>query len=227
MCNDLTRQIMLHKDDAYKALTLKLTPGLRPDSVIGVRIPILRKIAKDARQEDARAFIDVLPHDYYEENNLHGFLIERIKDYDECVSRLDAFLPYVDNWATCDLCTPKALKSRPEETAVKALEWMRSQRTYTVRFGIKILMNFYLEKWYKPEYALSVAEVQSDEYYVKMMAAWYFATLLIKQWQSGIEIVRTRVSDKQTLGMTIRKALDSYRLSAEQKDIVRSLRCGK
>lgn len=221
--NAITQSILLEKDDAYREFCIKLTPSVEPSSVLGVRIPTLRQIAKNADVDSARAFLRELPHKYYEENNVHGFLIERMRNYDDCVSALDEFLKFVDNWATCDVCSPKILKKYPEETAKNAFRWIDSGRVYESRFGIKVLMSFFQDGLYEPRYSDKVASVKSGEYYVNMMIAWYFATLLSKQWDHAIKYLLNNALDEWTRVKTVRKALESYRIPDEKKDFLRNL----
>lgn len=200
-------------------------PTVNSETVIGVRTPILREyskeIAKNGHYED---FLKSLPHQYYEENNLHAFLIEKIKDYQTCINALNEFLPYVDNWATCDSMKPKTLGKHTEELYSQIKIWIASDQTYTIRFGIEMLMNFYLDKDFKTEHLELVAKIRSDEYYVNMMIAWYFATALAKQYESTIPFL-----EKQTLSVwchnkTIQKAIESYRITNEQKKYLRTLK---
>ena len=223
MCDAITAALLDCADAKYRDFSIKLTPSVPPERIIGVRIPQLRAMAKTADARQAEQFMNALPHVYFEENNLHAVLIEHIKDYGRCLARLEEFLPYIDNWATCDMCSPKALKARRDQTASKALEWTGSKHVYTVRFGIKILMQFYMDEWFLPEYAYRVAEIKSDEYYVNMMAAWYFATLLCKQKTFAMSCIESGIVSEAVLKMTVRKALDSYRVTAEQKARLREL----
>lgn len=221
--NAITQRILLEKDDKYREFCIKLTPSVAPSRVLGVRIPALRKIAKNADADSARAFLRALPHDYYEEDNVHGFLIERIQNYGECVAALDEFLKHVDNWATCDMCSPKILKKYPEKTVENAFRWIDSGRVYESRFGIKALMSFFQDELYEPRLSDKVASVKSGEYYVNMMIAWYFATLLSKQWDFAIKYLQNNALDEWTHNKTIRKAIESYRISDEKKDFLRKL----
>ena len=175
------------QDLSYRDFQCKLMPTVDPDTVIGVRTPELRKLAKSfSKEPEAEAFLRTLPHRYYEENNLHGFLIETMKDYSQVIAALDAFLPYVDNWATCDLMSPKIFKKHLPELREQIQVWMASSHTYTNRFGIEMLMTFYLDEQFQPEYLDWVADVHSEEYYVNIMIAWYFATALAKQYDAAL-----------------------------------------
>jgi 3-methyladenine DNA glycosylase AlkD len=209
----------------YKEFQCKLMPTVNPDTVIGVRTPELRKLAKElSNLPEADKFLDILPHKYYEENNLHGFLIETIKDYDASIVAIEAFLPYIDNWATCDLMSPKAFKKHLPELYEKIKFWLNSDRTYTVRFGIEILMSFYLGDEFQPEMLELVAGVRSEEYYINMMIAWYFATALAKKYDTTLPYIQEHRLKKWTNNKTIQKAVESYRISDEVKAYLRTLK---
>lgn len=211
------------QDLEYRDFHAKLMPTVDKDKVIGVRTPALRKFAKEfGKSEEAGEFMKVLPHDYYEENNLHGFLIEGIKDYEQCIYALDAFLPYVDNWATCDMMAPKVFKKHLPELEHKIDEWMASEHAYTVRYGIGMLMRFYLDEEFRVEYLAKAAAVESEEYYVKMMIAWYFATALAKQYEAALPFIEERRLEKWTHNKAIQKAVESSRVTAEQKKYLRT-----
>ncbi len=211
------------QDLAYRDFHAKLIPTVDQEKVIGVRTPALRKFAKEfGKSEEAGEFMKVLPHDYYEENNLHGFLIEGFKDYEQCICALDAFLPYVDNWATCDMMAPKVFKKHLPELEHKIDEWMASEHAYTVRYGIGMLMRFYLDEEFRVEYLAKAAAVESEEYYVKMMIAWFFATALAKQYEAALPFIEERRLEKWTHNKAIQKAVESNRITAEQKKYLRT-----
>lgn len=213
------------KDEKYKDFHKKLIPTVDENTVIGIRTPALRKYAKEVSgTPGAEVFMQTLPHEYYEENNLHGMLIETMKDYDECIAYLDEFLPYVDNWATCDLISPKVFKKHKDELLVKIKEWMASDRVYTIRFGMEMLMTHFLDEDFKPEYLDMVADVRSEEYYVNMMIAWFFATALAKQYEASLPYIENRRMERWTHNKTIQKAIESYRITDEQKQYLRSLK---
>lgn len=213
------------QDPEYRDFHARLMPTVDKDRIIGVRTPALRKFAKEfGRSEDAGEFLKTLPHDYYEENNLHGFLIEDIKDYEQCIHALDIFLPYVDNWATCDMMAPKIFKKHLPELEDKIEEWMASEHTYTIRFGIGMLMRFYLDEAFQTEYLTKAASVESEEYYVKMMVAWYFATALAKQYEAALPFIEERRLEKWTHNKAIQKAVESYRITDEQKKYLKLLK---
>ena len=213
------------KDEKYREFHKKLIPTVDENTVIGIRTPALRKYAKEVSgTPGAEVFMQTLPHEYYEENNLHGFLIEGMKDYDECIVCLDAFLPYVDNWATCDLISPKVFKKHKDELLVKIKEWMASDRVYTIRFGMEMLMTHFLDEDFKPEYLGMAADVHSEEYYVNMMIAWVFATALAKQYEASLPYIENHCMDRWTHNKTIQKAIESYRITDEQKRYLKSLK---
>lgn len=213
------------QDPEYRLFQSKLMPTVDPACVIGVRIPDLRKLSRElAGTEQAAAFVRQLPHDYYEENNLHGFLIASLRDYGETVAALEAFLPHVDNWATCDLLHPRAFDKRPEALPDQLFRWLQSDRTYMVRFAMGMLMSLYLDEAFRPEYADWVARVKSEEYYVNMMAAWYFATALAKRWDDVFPYLTDHRLPVWTHNKAIQKAIESRRISPEQKQILRSLK---
>ncbi len=213
------------QDPGYRDFHAKLIPTVDKDRIIGVRTPVLRKFAKEyGKSEDAGEFMKVLLHDYYEENNLHAFLIEGIRDYEECIRALDAFLPYVDNWATCDMMAPKIFKKHLAKLEPKIEEWMASEHVYTVRYGIGMLMRYYLDEEFETEYLEKVAAVESEEYYVKMMAAWYFATALAKQYEKTLPFLTEGRLEKWTHNKAVQKAVESNRITAEQKKYLRTLK---
>lgn len=205
-------------DEKYRDFHAKLIPTVDKAKIIGVRTPVLRKFANEfAKSPDAAEFLDSLPHKYYDGNNLHGFLLEKIKDYDELIMRLDRFLPYVDNWATCDLISPKIFAKSKDKLKADALRWMDSDGTYTVRFGIGCLMRHYLDDDFDISFAKSVADIRSGEYYINMMRAWYFATALAKQYDAILPIFKQHLLDRWTNNKAIQKAKESFRLTSEQK----------
>lgn len=213
------------QDLDYRDFHSRLMPNIQKETVIGVRTPDLRRLAKDiSKTPKASEFIQILPHKYYEENNLHAFIIESIKDYDECVKQLNIFLPYVDNWATCDMMRPKNFKKHLAELLSEIEKWMKSEHTYTVRFGIEMLMCYYLDEHFSPEYPEEVAKIRSDEYYIKMMVAWYFATALAKQYDAIIPYLENNRLDADTHNKTIRKAVESYRITDEKKAYLKTLK---
>ena len=212
------------QDLKYKDFHTKLIPGVDPDTVIGVRAPALKAYAKELTNADTSGFLADLPHKYYDENNLHGLLIMSIKDYDEGLAAIKAFLPYVDNWATCDLLRPVSFKKHRAELLEEIKLWLRSEHTYTIRFGMEMLMTHYLDEDFKPEYLEWLAEIRSQEYYVNMMLAWYYATALAKQWEATLPYIENRRLDKWVYNKTIQKAIESFRVTDEHKAYLRTLR---
>ncbi len=206
----------------YREFNSKLLPTVEKSKVIGIRMPILRKYAKEL--ENYEEFLSELPHIYFEENNLHAFLIEREKNFDKCIEKLDAFLPYVNNWATCDSMKPKVLKKEPQKLLKHIKKWISREDIYAVRYGINLLMSYYLDKSFNEEYLKIVADVRSDEYYVNMMRAWYFATALAKQYEATLPYIENRVLDIWTHNKTIQKAVESLRITKEQKNYLRKFK---
>ncbi len=225
MKTSIQSRLFALQDLKYKEFQCKLMPTVAPERVIGVRTPELRKLAKELfKEQETAEFLSTLPHQYYDENNLHGFLVEQIKDYNTVVAAIDAFLPYVDNWATCDLMSPKVFKKHRPELLKKIQRWMASDQIYTVRFGIGMLMTHFLDEDFAPEHLDWVAAIRSEEYYVNMMIAWYFATALAKQWDAVIPYIEQHCLDKWVHTKAIQKAVESYRITDEQKGYLRTLR---
>ena len=211
------------QDTQYRDFTAKLIPTVAPERIIGVRMPELRRYAMElSKTADAAAFLALLPHRYHEENCLHGFLIGRIADYDACVAALDAFLPHVDNWATCDSIRPVCFKRNLPRLTGEIRRWMASEQTYTVRFGIEMLMCFYLDGAFDPIYLDWVAALRSEEYYVNMMIAWFFATALAKQWDAALPIIGERRLDNWVHNKAIQKAIESDRIPEDRKNLLRA-----
>ncbi len=222
MVEKIQKELIMMSDSEYKDFASSLMPTVNKDKVIGIRVPNLRKYAKSI--SDYNAFLRVLPHTYYEENNLHAFLIERESDFTRCVKLLDEFLPYVDNWSTCDMMKPKVLKKHPERLIIKIRQWLDSSDTYTVRYAINLLMSFYLDDKFNQEYLDYVADIASEEYYINMMRAWYFATAMAKQYDCAIPYIENKCLDKWTHNKTIQKCLESLRISDETKEYLRTLK---
>lgn len=224
--DEIRNRLFEMKDDEYKVFQLNLMPGVEPDTVLGVRTPLLRKFSKEVfKSKDYDDFLNDFPHKYYDEMNLHGFILCEIKDYDKVVGELDKFLPYVNNWATCDLLNPKkAFAKNLDRLIIDIKRWIASEDTYTIRFGIEMLMSYFLDENFLPEYNDIVASVRSEEYYVNMMKAWYFATALAKQYDATISVIENRALDEWTHRKSIQKARESYRITAEQKEYLKSLK---
>ena len=213
------------QDKEYAEFQSKLTPGVPTENFIGVRVPILRQFAKEfAKEAEVNAFLRHLPHKYYDENMLHALLISEVKDYEECIRLTDTFLPFVDNWAVCDIMSTKVFAKHKKELLAKIKTWSKSSHVYTCRFGIETLMSHYLDKDFKSEYLRIPASAISGEYYVKMMVAWFFATALAKQWDSTIGFIEHHRLSPWCHAKAIQKACESYRISVEQKKYLRSLK---
>ena len=222
---ELQQKLFELQDMEYRDFHSRLMPTIDKERIIGIRTPVLRKFAADfARTGMAASFLEELPHYYYEENNLHMMILCGIKDYNECLAGIQKFLPYIDNWATCDLISPKVLISQPEALLQKIEEWMASDHPYTIRFGMEMLMRHFLDERFDKIYLDWVAEKRSDEYYVNMMIAWFFATALAKQYEATLPYLENRVLDIWTHNKTIQKAVESYRITPEQKTYLRGLR---
>lgn len=221
----LQEKLFALQDKQYAAFQAKLTPTVPADCFIGIRVPVLRKFAKQFTEEAEYVdFIAQLPHKFYDENMLHGLLISEEKNYNECIRLIDEFLPYVDNWAVCDIMSPKILAKHKNELLGKIKHWSKSPHIYTCRFGIKMLMSHYLDKDFKAELLEIPTSVRSDEYYIKMMVAWFFATALAKQWDATIPYIEQKRLAPWTHNKTIQKAIESYRISDEQKLYLRTLK---
>ena len=216
------------QDSQYRDFQAKLIPSASADKMIGVRTPVLRKLAKDlAKRKDIGGFLNDLPHRYFDENQLHAFIISQLKDYEQCMDEVIRFLPYIDNWATCDQLSPKMFRKHRPKLIDQIRKWIISDRTYTIRFGIGMLMEHFLDEDYDPAYPEMVACIRSDEYYVNMMIAWYFATALAKQYDSILPFIKNRRLDPWTHNKTIQKARESYRISPEQKEYLKALKISR
>ena len=224
--NTIQQGLFALQDLSYRDFQSKLMPTVDKERVIGVRTPALRKFAKELAKdrEAAAAFMNSLPHTYYEEDNVHGELIRAIRNYEVCVAALDRFLPYVDKWATCDMMSPKVFCKHRQALLGPIGRWLASDHIYTVRFAIKMLMDHYLEEDFAPEYLEWVAAVESEEYYLRMMQAWYFATALAKQYEAVVPYLVEHRLELWTHNKTIQKAVESYRITPQQKEFLRTLR---
>lgn len=228
MIRDVRKRLFEMQDTGYRDFHARLIPTVEKEKIIGIRTPILRKFAKEfGKTEESELFLKVLPHQYYEENNLHGLLIEQIRDYDKCLKELERFLPYIDNWATCDMLAVKVVKKHLDTFIDEVYRWMESDHAYTIRFGISMLMRYYLEDAFQMEYPEKVAQIRSEEYYVNMMCAWYFATALAKQYDKILPFIEKQKLDVWTHNKTIQKAIESYRITPEQKEYLRGLKIKK
>ena len=212
-------------DPGYRAFHSKLMPTVDPEKILGVRVPQLRALAKKlSGTHTAAAFLQDLPHRYYEEDNLHGLLIAAGRDFSWVLEQLDQFLPYIDNWATCDLIHPKTFRKHPEGLEEKIQTWLACQEPYTVRFGLGTLLTFYLDDAFRPEHLQWAAQLKREEYYIRMMTAWYFATALAKQYDQALPYLQKNRLDPWTHNKTIQKAVESARISSEQKTYLSTLR---
>ena len=210
------------QDKEYREFQSKLIPNINKERIIGVRTPLLRQLSKKIIKENNYSdFLNDLPHKYFDENQIHAFIISEIKDYDECLFEFNKFLPYIDNWATCDQSSPKIFLKNSDKLINEIKRWIKSKDTYTIRFGIGMLMRIYLDDNFKPEYLKMVSNIKSDEYYVNMMIAWFFATALVKQYDSTIEYIKNYKLDKWVHNKIIQKSIESYRISKEKKEYLK------
>ena len=228
MCNiinNIRAKLFELQDTGYRDFQSKLIPTVAADTIIGVRTPELKKLAGEYLMNEAiEDFLKELPHDFFEENQLHAFIISRIKDYSRCMELLKAFLPYIDNWATCDQLSPKIFKKHRTELLSEVRQWIKSDRAYTIRFAIGMLMEHFLDEDFEEEYLEIVSAVRSDEYYVKMMVAWYFATALAKQYDSAVKYLEECKLDSWTHNKAIQKSVESRRISEERKEYLKTLK---
>ena len=221
----LQEELFELQDIKYRDFNSSLIPGIDKETVIGIRTPVLRKFAKEyAKSGETEQFMRELPHKYYEENNLHMMLIEQIKDYDKCISETEKFLPHIDNWATCDSPLPKCFDKNKEDVLERAKNWIATDATYVKRYGMGVMMRLFLDEDFKEEYIQLVASVKSEEYYVNMMIAWYMATALAKQWDAAIPYIQEHRLSEWVHRKSIQKAVESYRITPEQKDYLKGLR---
>lgn len=225
----ITQELMNLADPQYQQFQSKLMPEIPPERVLGVRTPILRKYAKEIfKREDVEAFLNTLPHQYYDENNLHAELLKlKYKDLDTFLEKLEIFLPYIDNWGTCDMISPKVFKKNPDRIYEKVKQWIKSDKTYTVRFAVVTLLQFYLDDLFQEEMLSLVADVQRDEYYIKMAVAWYFSIALVKQYDTTILYFTTPTLEKWTHNKALQKAVESRRITDEQKAYLKTLKIKK
>ena len=228
MINKIKNDLLLMQDKTYKDFHSKLMPTINPDSIIGIRVPVLRDYAKKLFKENSieslNPFLKNLPHEFYEENNIHAFIIEKINNFDECIFYLENFLPYIDNWATCDMLNPKIFKNNCEKLLEKIYQWINSDSVYTVRFAIGMLMRYFLDEKFETKYLDLVASINSEEYYINMMRAWFFATALAKQYEQTFPYIKNYSLDKWTHNKTIQKAKESFRISKVQKEELKKFR---
>ena len=225
LTDEIQKNLFQFQDLKYRDFQNKLLPTVNPDSVIGVRTPVLRDYAERLMKAGGyEEFLETLPHRYFDENQLHAFIISDIKDYDRCVKEICRFLPFVDNWATCDQMSPKIFKKHKTDLLSHIKMWIKSAAPYAVRFGIKMLMEHFLESDFDVSFPETVAELRSEEYYVRMMIAWYFATALAKQYDAVVPFIENKRLDPWTHNKAIQKAMESYRITAEQKEYLKTLK---
>ena len=223
--NEIVDLLFSKQDIKYRDFQAPLFPNIDKERMIGVRTPTLKSLAKELfNSETAKSFIETLPHRYFDENQLHAFLISLIKDYQTCLKEVERFLPYVDNWGTCDQLSPKVFAKHKDELIISIKKWLKSKHTYTVRFAIGMLMQHYLDESFKEEYMSLVASIKSEEYYINMMIAWYFATALAKQWDSAIKCIEEKKLSPWVHNKAIQKSVESYRISDNQKKYLRNLK---
>ena len=228
---DLQKKLFELQDCNYRDFHSRLMPTIEKERIIGIRTPVLRKFAKEFKKtNEAEAFLKNLPHKYYEENNLHAFLVADIADFDTALAETERFVPYIDNWATCDCFQPKAFKKSlgladsRKRLLNKIFDWLKSDKTYTVRYGIGLLMNLFLDDFFEPEYMSAVGEIRSDEYYINMMIAWYFATALYKQPEQALTFITEKRLSPDVHRKAIQKAVESYRISDSMKELLKTYR---
>lgn len=220
--DELLERLFALQDKKYREFQINLIPNIAPETIIGVRTPELRNLAKEMGAGES--FRKMLPHQYFEENQVHSFLLGSCKGFEQAVSDVEVFLPYVDNWATCDQLSPKVFKKHKEELLPYIRRWLGSDHPYTIRFGIGMLMQHFLEEDFDPEYPELVAAVVSEEYYVRMMQAWYFATALAKQYEAIVLYIENYRLEKWTHNKAIQKSVESYRITPEQKEYLKRFR---
>ena len=226
--DDIREDLFANQDVKYRDFQSKLTPTIEANTAIGVRTPVLRKLAKDySKRQDVDDFLADLPHKYFDENQLHAFILSEIKDFDECIGKLERFLPFVDNWATCDQMSPKCFKKNHEKLLPYLNKWIKSDDTYTVRFAIVTFMAHFLDEDFDEGYLKLVSDIKSDEYYINMAIAWYFATALAKQYDKTIPYIENKTLDVWTHNKAIQKSIESYRVTAEHKEYLKSLKIKK
>ena len=226
--DEIREGLFANQDVKYRDFQSKLTPTIEANTAIGVRTPVLRKLAKDySKRQDVDDFLADLPHKYFDENQLHAFILSEIKDFDECIGKLESFLPFVDNWATCDQMSPKCFKKNHEKLLPYLNKWIKSDDIYTVRFAIVTLMSHFLDDDFDEGYLKLVSDIKSDEYYINMAIAWYFATALAKQYDKTIPYIENKTLDVWTHNKAIQKSIESYRVTAEHKEYLKSLKIKK
>lgn len=224
---DIQKRLCAMQDKEYRSFQSRLMPTVNPDKIIGVRVPQIRELARNVMKNEPElvaTFLQELPHHYYEEDNLHVLLVNRTKDFTTCLMQVEAFLPHLDNWATCDSFRPQSFTRHRQQVLAKARDWMTSAHCYTVRFGIGCMMSYFLDKDFSPEQLELVGGIPSEEYYVRMMQAWYFATALAKQYRPTLTYLSKNNLEVWTHNKAIQKALESHRITTEQKTLLRKMK---
>lgn len=223
---EIVKELKEHSESDFADFQSKLTPGTDREKFLGVRTPYLRKMAKRIIKDQnlCENFLAELPHTYFDENQLHTFLVAEIKDYDNCIARVEEFLPYIDNWATCDQATPKALAKNKKDLYKRVKKWLKSKETYVIRYAIGTLLCFFLDEDFDKEHLDLVCKIKSEEYYVNMMIAWYIATALAKQWEATLPVIEENRLEPWTHNKAIQKAKESYRITPEQKEYLNTLK---
>ncbi len=225
ICDEIREELLKYKDSEFADFQARIISTVPSGTIMGIRTPVLRKYAKQlAKRDDITDFLRDLPHGYFDENQLHAFIISEFKDYDRCVDEVCRFLPHVDNWATCDQMSPKVFSKQKSDLLVQINKWISGKKTYTIRFGIGMLMQHFLDEDFDIRYPETVAGIRSEEYYVNMMIAWYFATALAKQYESVLPFIEDKKLDKWTHNKAIQKSVESYRISKEQKEYLKGLK---
>lgn len=222
---EIQRKLIELSDSEYRDFHSNLMPTVDKNTILGVRTPKVRALAKELKSDpEVDTFLNALPHKYYEENNLHGFLLEYIKDFDTCINKIDEFLPYINNWATCDCVKPKVFRKNKNELLKYINKWIKSEEPYTVRYAVNMLMGFFLDDDFSTEYLQMAADIDTDEYYVKMVIAWYYATALAKHYEETLTYIEGKVLDVWTHNKAIQKAVESNRITKEQKEYLKTLK---
>lgn len=225
MANNIQERLFALCDNKYADFQRGLIPNINPETIIGVRTPALKSLAKETlKAGESQSFLDVLPHKYFEENQLHAFILSLVKEFDSCIREVERFLPYIDNWATCDQLSPKCFGKHRGELLPHIYRWLSDEHEYVVRFGIGMLMRHFLDEDFDVHYLSCVASITREEYYIRMMQAWYFATALAKQYDATLPYIEQRNLSQWTHNKTIQKAVESYRVTRAQKDYLKSLR---
>lgn len=225
LTNEIRQRLRDLQDSPYRSFQVKLIPNVDPERVIGVRTPALRKLAKEyIRHPNIDAFLRELPHLYFDENQLHAFLISEIKNFEKCMEQTERFLPCIDNWATCDQLSPRVFKKHRSDLLSACRKWIESCETYRIRFGVGMLMQHFLDEDFNPAYPELISSIRSEEYYVNMMIAWYFATALAKQYEAALPYIEEKRLAPWTHNKAIQKAIESRRIAPEKKEYLRNLK---